>query len=249
MKNRFLVAVIGSVLLVSNTARAAQAWLTDYDAALKQARAEDKILLINFTGSDWCGWCIRLKNEVFNTREFDDFARANMVLLEVDFPRRKPLPPEHAARNEALAAKFAVEGFPTIKLVKANGVTVGEGGYVQGGPKAFIAALRQTPGEAWKDGTRGSTGTAASAPSVGEIWKDIAAPPKRYEDLRLTGLSGPENRRLALINNQTFAAGESARVKLKGGEVKLLCKEIRNRSVIVQLDGSGTTQELFINTR
>jgi hypothetical protein len=72
---------------------------------------------------------------------------------------------------------------------------------------------------------------------------------KRYDDLKLTGLSGTATRRFAIVNNRTFAPGETARVKLKDVEVKLLCKEIRERSVIVQLEGDTETRELFLNSQ
>ena len=64
-------------------------WLTDTKTALEKARQENKAVLLDFTGSDWCGWCMKLKSEVFDQPEFAQFAQANLVLVEVDFPKRK----------------------------------------------------------------------------------------------------------------------------------------------------------------
>lgn len=254
MKCRFIRGLVAASCLVAASVRAELHWLTDYDAALKQARDEGKLVFIDFTGSDWCGWCIKLKSEVFDTREFEAFASANLVLLEVDFPRRKALSAKQAASNQALAGKFGVEGYPTVFIVGGDGKPVARGGYMAGGPTAFINAFKQAPGAKWKDPNAGVSAAPSAAPAPRpapnpeEVWAGITSPPKRYDDLRLTGLSGPASRRLAIINNQTFAPGESARVKLKGGEVKLLCKEIRAKSVVVQLEGTSETRELFVNT-
>ncbi len=96
-------------------------WLTDLPKAQAQAKNEKKLVLINFTGSDWCGWCIKLKKEVFDTKEFTDYAAKNLVLVEVDFPRGKQLSAEQKKANEALQAKYHAEGFPTIVALTNGG--------------------------------------------------------------------------------------------------------------------------------
>jgi thioredoxin-related protein len=230
---------------------AAATWLTDYDAALKQAKDEGKVVLINFTGSDWCPWCIKLKSEVFDTSQFRIFSEANMVLLEVDFPRRKPQTEEQKAANHRLQEKYPVEGYPTIVLADDAGRALGVKGYLPGGPMPFIAQLKEIPNVNWKQMNVALPAVAPAAPAASaadaapeEQWGGIKTPPKRYEELKLTGLSGKEGRRFAIINNQTFSAGESAKVKLKDSEVKVLCKEIRVNSVIVQVDGATELKEL-----
>jgi protein disulfide-isomerase len=117
-------------------------WLTDYDAAMKLAKAEKKKVLLNFTGSDWCGWCIRLDREVFSQKEFLDYAADNYVLVKLDFPQRSKLPAKLQKQNESLAQKFGIRGFPTIVVLNDNGKVHKQGGYVEGGPKAFIRSLR-----------------------------------------------------------------------------------------------------------
>jgi thioredoxin-related protein len=118
---------------------AAEAWETDYKAALAQAEKENKLILLDFTGSDWCTWCMKLDKDVFSQPEFSKFATTSLVLVKLDFPARKPLSDSLKAQNNALASKFGVEGFPTLVLVDAAGKEVGRHvGYLAGGPDSFI---------------------------------------------------------------------------------------------------------------
>ena len=252
MNYRLFLATVGALFL-GGAAAAELNWATDYDTALKQAKEEGKLILVDFTGSDWCGWCIKLKAEVFDTPEFAAFANANLVLLEVDFPHRKILSAEQQAANEKLATRFGVKGFPTVFVLNSEGRPLAQTGYQAGGARAYINAIQQIPNVTWK-GSAAATdslrppGPKGPAPSPESLWAGITAPPKRYDDLKLTGLSGPATRRFAIINNQTFASGETARVKLKDGEVKVVCKEIRAKSVLVQMEGVAEARELFLNT-
>jgi protein disulfide-isomerase len=114
-------------------------WTQDHDAAFAAAKQEKKLVLADFTGSDWCGWCVKLKGEVFDTPEFTSWAKQNVVLLEVDFPRRKPVTPEQRAKNDELAARYRIQGYPTILFLDASGKPVGQMGYEAGGPAHWIA--------------------------------------------------------------------------------------------------------------
>ena len=118
-------------------------WLTSYEQAQKEAQANHKLLLMDFTGSDWCGWCIMLDKEVFSKPEFKEYASKNLVLLELDFPKSKQMPPETAAQNERLMMKFGIQGFPTVVIFDSEGKPLGALGYEQGGPQAFIARLEK----------------------------------------------------------------------------------------------------------
>ena len=118
-------------------------WLTNYDQALAKAKAENKPILIDFTGSDWCGWCIRLKSEVFSKPEFESWAQQNVVLLEVDFPRNKPQNATLRAQNQKLAEAYNIEGFPTLVLLNAQGQEIGREGYQRGGPSVMIRRLEK----------------------------------------------------------------------------------------------------------
>lgn len=119
------------------------AWLTDAAKAQAQAKADKKLVLLDFTGSDWCGWCIRLNKEIFSKPEFAEYAKKNLVLVEVDFPRKKQLTADQKKANGALAAKYQIEGYPTLIILDGNGRKVGKLGYMAGGPKPFIAELEK----------------------------------------------------------------------------------------------------------
>ena len=111
-------------------------WLTNLDDALKEAKKSDKTVLVNFTGSDWCGWCIRLKKEVFSQDEFKNWAEENVVLLEADFPRRKPTLGD--AREIKKRVGGNVRGYPTILFLDADGKVKGKSGYMKGGPESWV---------------------------------------------------------------------------------------------------------------
>ncbi|MCC7519704.1 MAG: thioredoxin family protein [Verrucomicrobiae bacterium] len=122
---------------------AAEGWLTDHAKALEKAKTENKPLVMDFTGSDWCGWCIKLDKEVFGKPEFKSYAAKNLVLLKLDFPRRRTLPAAEKEQNEALAGKYGIRGFPTIVVLDPQGETLGQLGYQPGGPKPWIAELEK----------------------------------------------------------------------------------------------------------
>lgn len=113
-------------------------WLTSYDEAAKLSKETGKPMLVDFTGSDWCGWCIKLKEEVFSKPEFDAWADENVVLLELDFPRKTKLSQELTAQNNELKDKYEIRGFPTILFLDSEGEKLGQYGYDRGGPDVWI---------------------------------------------------------------------------------------------------------------
>jgi len=96
-------------------------WLTSFPEAADQARQENKLILLDFTGSDWCGWCQKLDETTFSKPEFADYADSNLVLVRLDFPRSKPQSDELKAANHALLEKYGVNGYPTLYLVDPDG--------------------------------------------------------------------------------------------------------------------------------
>jgi protein disulfide-isomerase len=118
-------------------------WGTSYEQGQQEAKASKKLVLLDFTGSDWCGWCIMLDREVFSQPQFKEYASKNLVLVEVDFPKRKHVPAAMKEQNERLLMRYQVQGFPTIIVLNSEGKMVAELGYMQGGPDAFIAVLEK----------------------------------------------------------------------------------------------------------
>lgn len=91
-------------------------WMTNLEKAYAESEATGKPILANFTGSDWCGWCVRLTKSVFSKEDFKAWAKDNVVLLELDFPKRKQLPSDLQQQNYKLAQAFQVRGYPTVWL-------------------------------------------------------------------------------------------------------------------------------------
>ena len=139
-----LCVAIALAFAVSITAKAGTNWETDYKKAQQAAKAENKLLLINFTGSDWCGYGILFDRNVLSKQEFKDYADKNLVLMEVDFPRRKEQSPAVKSQNQHLGSQYQVEGFPTVVILDGDGRKVWRyDGYFQNGPQAFIAELEK----------------------------------------------------------------------------------------------------------
>ena len=145
MKNFISLLIAIGLTLISITASAESNWITDYKKAQEDAKAGKKLMLLEFTGSDWCGWCMKLDKEVFSTPEFQNYASRNLILVKVDFPRRRPQTEALKDQNEQLAQKYGIQGFPTIIVLNGQGEKVGELGYTDGGPSPFLAKLETLP--------------------------------------------------------------------------------------------------------
>lgn len=116
--------------------------MTDYAKAVEQAGKENKVILLDFTGSDWCGWCMKMKQETLDTPAFKHYAKKNLVLVEVDFPHNKPQTDAVKKQNQELARKFKISGYPAFVLLNKEGKELGrQGGYLEGGASAFMAKL------------------------------------------------------------------------------------------------------------
>jgi thioredoxin-related protein len=114
-------------------------WQTNYKQALAQATKENKQVLLDFTGSDWCPYCIQMDREVLDKSQFESFASRNLVLVKLDYPRRKKLPANESQQNHQLQQQYSIEGYPTYVLLDSHGKEVKRVvGYVDGGPSAFI---------------------------------------------------------------------------------------------------------------
>ncbi len=123
---------------LADGAMEAGGWLDDFEKAKKLSRATGRPILADFTGSDWCSWCIKLKKEVFDTDEFRQWAREEVVLLELDFPRRTELPAAVKEQNEKLRDEYQIKGYPTVLFLDHKGKVLGKYGYDEGGPENWI---------------------------------------------------------------------------------------------------------------
>lgn len=143
-KTLFILFVTLSSILVQ--AQEDLTWHTDMAKASELSMKEKKPLMLFFTGSDWCGWCIRLQNEVFKKEEFTKWAKENVILVELDYPRRTPQDQAVKQQNQQMQQIFQVRGYPTIWLVnpektddgKVNLSALGSTGYVAGGPEKWL---------------------------------------------------------------------------------------------------------------
>jgi thioredoxin-related protein len=140
-------------LMGSNSVRALEApsatvtngeqlvWKTDYAAALNQAKAENRRVFLFFTGSDWCSWCARLNKEILSTPEFARYSKEKLILVEVDFPKKRPQSASLKAQNAKLFKRYKIEGYPTVIVLDSGGKKIDELGYQEGGPAPFISRL------------------------------------------------------------------------------------------------------------
>ncbi|MEI7879347.1 MAG: thioredoxin family protein [bacterium] len=128
---------------VKNAADTKVVWLTSLSEAKAEAAKRKVPILADFSGSDWCSWCIKLDQEVFSTETFKKYAADNLVLLLVDFPRTKAQTEEIKKQNNDLVEKFGIEGFPTILLLDAGGKLLGRTSYLPGGGDNYVTHLRK----------------------------------------------------------------------------------------------------------
>lgn len=121
-----------------------EGWETNWEAAKAKAKAENKPILINLTGSDWCSWCIKIEKEIFSKKEFKDFAAANVILMEADFPKKKKQPEDIKKQNAELEKTYLQKGYPTVLLLDADGKKLSEDlGELPGGHEAYITKIKE----------------------------------------------------------------------------------------------------------
>lgn len=141
MKGKTLFWLLaGGVVIWFFFFRPATAAHEGFEKALTAAQGNGRLVLIDFTGSDWCGWCQKLQEEIFSRPEYQAYAQKNLETVVVDFPKTKSLSTTQKKQNQTLARQYRVKGFPTLILVDGNGKELARhDGYLEGGPPAFIA--------------------------------------------------------------------------------------------------------------
>ncbi len=140
MKKTTLTIVTIAISLTITSAFAGKMWETDFEKASANAKASNRYMLLNFSGSDWCGWCIKLDDEVFSKKDFKNYAKENLVCVLVDSPRsglRKKL----EKQNNALKTKYNITGFPSVLILDPSGEEIFKTGYKKGGPEKYIEQL------------------------------------------------------------------------------------------------------------
>lgn len=144
VKRKLFLPVFLALFALHGVFAAEGSWETDFAKAQTQAKSQHKLLFINFTGSDWCGYCIMMDRNVLSKPQFKEFADKNLVLLEIDFPRGKEQANSLREQNQKLAGQYNIEGFPTFIVLDGDGKKVWTSeGYFPGGPDAFVAELQK----------------------------------------------------------------------------------------------------------
>jgi len=197
-------------------------WIQDFDAAVDVAKREKKDLFVDFTGSDWCSWCIRLNKEVFVHDEFLEPIRKKYVLVMLDYPQK----PEALARvpnrerNQEVAQRYQIDGYPTVVLMTAEGEEYGRMGYQPGGPLAYVEAIE----ELWprRDTLREILKRVAEFEAAkGEEARDLALD-RAITQLAAMDHDAPAIERLASVARAAFDVDQSGGKGLKQRAIRAL---------------------------
>ena len=143
MRKFLTIYILITIAMLYCTRVEALEWETDFKKASSASKASGKYIMLDFSGSDWCGWCIKLEKEVFSQDAFKDFAEKNLVCVLVDFPRNKKQTGEQKQQNRDLATKYGIQGYPTIIILDPDGEPVSMTGYLQGGSKNYVQHLNE----------------------------------------------------------------------------------------------------------
>ncbi|NBC28729.1 MAG: thioredoxin fold domain-containing protein [Spirochaetes bacterium] len=146
MKRLTVIVVLALLVTAVGTADVFD-WTQDLDAALERAEQEDKAVFLYFAGTDWCGWCHRLMDEVLHAAPFEEYATEALVPVLIDFPREGEQSAERRARNNELAKRYEISGFPTVFLLSPAEEVILQTGYLPGGPANYINRLRSAINE------------------------------------------------------------------------------------------------------
>jgi thioredoxin-related protein len=226
--------------LVARAAAAETAWLDSVPMAMVRANKENKIILLDFTGSDWCGWCQELVGDTFSRREFMDYARRNLILVEVDFPMHKAQPAELKAANNALKKQYGVRGFPSIVVIKSDGTVLWtQNGYVPGGARAMIANLdRINPNPRPEAPIAAAVPIApVTRPPAVASPKPAPPPPNPADSIKVQAILYSTTHASVVVGGRTCEEGDYV------AGMKVL-KIYRNKILV---EWNGQTQELHMN--
>ena len=141
---RNLIFVFLLVFISTEVAEAGgSGWTTSVKEAVIASKKTGRPIVADFTGSDWCGWCVRLNREVFDQGDFKKWAQRNVILLELDYPKRKEQSASLKRQNQLMRQRYRVSGYPTILILGADGKLLQKTGYKAGGPKVWVGNIKE----------------------------------------------------------------------------------------------------------
>ena len=228
MKSR--IWAIATLAFLLGAAQGELKWLTDFGEGKKAAAESGKPMLVDFTGSDWCSWCVKLKNEVFSQKDFEA-AADKYILVELDFPQAEDLvTPEQMIKNEEVRQKFNVEGFPTVLLLDKTGRAFARTGYQAGGPKAYLTHLEEiskpytTLETAQGDARKEALATFLETLSGEEIEEDFSA---ELEELKKIDPEDETGFQAAMTSAKILADfEEGVEEKMAAGDFEAVLKQV-----------------------
>lgn len=236
----------------------ADLWIQDFAAAKAKAKAENKHLLLDFTGSDWCGWCIKLDEEVFSKDEFRKEAPKHFVLVKLDYPQDKSLVTDAVrAQNEELQGQYQIEGYPTILLTDCDGLVYAQTGYREGGAEDYNSHLAElkaagvTFGKAMAKakGQQGAERAKSLAEALDALAEEVVAAHhvatlEEITNLDADGKAGLKAKYADQLKAAKEAAAERAAMAAVGKEARIvqeaidsLMEEKKYDEALAKLDG------------
>lgn len=146
-----LLALAVATTLTVTSSFAAKLWETDFEKASAAAKASNRYMLLDFSGSDWCGWCMKLEKEVFSQKDFKKYAKENLVCVLLDFPKGKSLKKKLIKQNKDLSDKYRIRGYPSIIILDPTGEKILKTGYRKGGAEDYVTYLNDVISQHRKD--------------------------------------------------------------------------------------------------
>ena len=175
MRTKLLTKLAAFAFLFNSAQAGGDSWMTDYEAAKAKAVKENKDLLIEFTGSDWCPPCMALYKNVFSKDEFVKAASEDFILVALDYPRKKELPEGLKAQNAMLSGKYGISAFPTVLLCDSKGMPYASSGYQKCGPEEYATILKgKLTNKKKRDDALAAAGKLEGKAKAKALWEAIA---------------------------------------------------------------------------
>ncbi len=247
---RLLAAAWVWVALTSPTDVTAVTWNSSFETARQQASANNRPILAVFTGSDWSPACMQLKNTILNSPEFQTLAEQRLILMEIDFPRTRPMAALHLQANQQLARTYNVTAFPTVLMISASGTNIAQISS-SATKEQFLEALNylSTKATATEKAPPLRLVRRPAEPRELPLFGGATLQPvPTFTNLVVKCISGPAGRRFALINRETMTTGDVAWFGLgETNRIQVKCLEVREKSVLIRVHGEPNDRELALS--